>query len=241
VLPDPTDWRIRRSRGLWRRAARPAHRVTTVIFDLGGVVLASLFESVAAANFPRGPLADDPEYAAVEVGAEAERDYWDRVARRDGWDVGDLWRRCSRVRPVVAEAIATILPHMPVFAFTNDLEHWFGAEWRARFPELLRLDGVIEASKLGLSKPAPAAFRAALDIIGEPAQHCMFVDDLQANLDGAQSVGMPTCLFDLRHPDESVRALLGQLALPWRRPGSVFVPKEPSRVAAERVVERIAP
>ena len=113
-------------------------------------------------------------------------------------------------------------------AFTNDMAHWFGPDWPARFPAVTRFDGVLEAAKLGVLKPDPEAFRAAADALGEDPRRCLFVDDLAANLDGARAVGMATTPFAVTDPAGSVARILdavGLAAAPTGRAG----PRDHSR------------
>jgi putative hydrolase of the HAD superfamily len=224
-LPDLRDWEVRRRRGIWRTAARRNGGVTTVVLDLGGVVLPTLFESVDLPGFPRGPLEDDAEYARVERGEASERDYWAGVGqRRPDLDIGRLQRCCTHVRGEMMTAIAAMLSRLRVVALTNDMSHWFGEreQWLERFPELGALDAVLEATRLGALKPAPEAYLRAAAAIGEEPRHCLLVDDLQANLDGAERVGMRTQPFDVRDPARSTADLLARLAIPAHQPPRVF-------------------
>jgi putative hydrolase of the HAD superfamily len=100
-----------------------------------------------------------------------------------------------------------------VVAFTNDMAHWFGRDWPARFPAVTRFDAVLEAAKMGVLKPDPAAFRAAADALGEDPRRCLFVDDLAANLDGARAVGMATTPFAVTDPAGSVARILDAVGL----------------------------
>jgi FMN phosphatase YigB (HAD superfamily) len=235
---DPDDWAVRRRRALWRTAGARAAGIrawgsgqgrvpAAVLLDMGGVVIPTLFESVAMTGFPGGPFQGEAEYAAVERGEVAERDYWARLAeRRPDLDVGALWRACSRVRVEVRAAMGTLAGRVRLVAFTNDMAHWFGPDWPGRFPELAGFDQVVEAARLGVLKPDPEAFRLAAAEIGETPERCLFVDDLAVNLDGAAAVGMQTLLFEVRDPAGSIAALLARLGLdpdpPPPGPGRVF-------------------
>jgi FMN phosphatase YigB (HAD superfamily) len=223
-MPDPLSWRVRQRRALWRRAALAGHGPTTVLLDIGGVIVPSLFESVAVPGFPRGPLAGEPEYREVEQGRRSERAYWADVAQRHpDLDLGELWRACTGLRPTMMAAVATMLSRLRVVAFTNDMAYWFGPDWLGgRFPELRALDEVLEAKDFGVLKPDPRAYRLAAGRIGEQPRHCLFVDDHQANLDGAAAVGMDTFLFDVAAPGPSVSALLARLGLPESSPPRIF-------------------
>jgi HAD superfamily hydrolase (TIGR01509 family) len=204
-----------------RRALRRTRtRVGTVLLDMGGVVIPTLFESAAVPGFPAGPTGADAEYRAVERGAEQEREYWARLARRrPDLDIGALWRDCSYVRAEVTGLLAALAGRARVVAFTNDMAHWFGPDWPARFPAVARFDAVLEASALGVLKPDPAAFSAAAAALGEDPRRCLFVDDLAANLDGAAAVGMATRLFDVTDPAGSVARVLDAVGLPAAEPG----------------------
>jgi FMN phosphatase YigB (HAD superfamily) len=233
---DLDDWAVRRRRAVWRAAAaRAAGRAGTrgvgaVLLDMGGVVIPTLFESVAVAGFPGGPFRGEAEYAAVERGELPERDYWARLAeRRPDLDVGALWRACSLVRVEVRAAMGMLAGRVRLVAFTNDMAHWFGADWPGRFPELAGFDQVVEAARLGVLKPDPEAFRLAATEIGEDPERCLFVDDLAVNLDGAAAVGMQTLLFEVRDPAGSIAALLARLGLD-PEPG----PPGPGRVFSVR-------
>ena len=217
---DPSAWDVRRRRAVRRaaatRVADPAspRRVSVLVLDVGGVVIPSLFESVDLAGFPSGPLASEPAWTRVQRGETTERAYWDAVAaERPGLDVAALWRACSRVRDELRRALDVLAGRVRLVAFTNDMAHFFGADWPARFPEMAAFDAVVEASRLGVHKPDPEAFRAAAAFIGERPDRCLFVDDLQANLRGARAARMHTRFFDVRDPAASVAGDLADLDL----------------------------
>jgi FMN phosphatase YigB (HAD superfamily) len=222
TFADPRSPSVRRSRAVWRRAAVRAGRPTVLVLDIGGVVIHSLFETAAVPGFPRGPLGDDPDYAAVEDGRLSETGYWQAVAERTGLDIGELWWRCTRSRQLMLEAMAAVSRRMPVAAFTNDMARWFGPAWLTRFPELRAFDRIIESSRLGVAKPDPEAYRRCVDELGEPAGRCLFVDDQPVNVAAARAEGMPALLFDITDAVASVHALLRTLALPIDPPPMVF-------------------
>ncbi len=235
---DPDDWDVRRRRGLRRLAAArsagagPDRFLTTVVLDMGGVVIPTLFETAAAPRFPAGPLAGEPDYRAVEAGEVPERDYWARLAqRRPDLDIGALWRSCSYVRREIRALLGRLSGRVRVAAFTNDMAHWFGDDWPDRFAELHAFDAILEARRFGVLKPDPEAFRRAAEALGEPAGRCLFVDDLAANLDGATAAGMHPELFDVLDPAGSVGRLLRRLepagdAAPGTGAPRVFRPRQ---------------
>lgn len=213
VPPDP----VRAGR---RRALRRTRTGSgTLLLDMGGVVIPTLFESTSVPGFPAGPTGADEDYRSVEAGRSQERDYWARLAqRRPDIDIGALWRDCSYVRNEVLGLIERLAGRVRVVAFTNDMAHWFGDDWPARFPAVARFDGVLEAAKLGVLKPDPQAFRVAADALGEDPRRCLFVDDLAANLDGARRAGMAAELFEVTDPAGSVARVARALGLPAEEP-----------------------
>jgi len=217
---DPAAWDVRRRRAVRRAAATRVadpgspRRVSVLVLDVGGVVIPSLFESVELAGFPAGPLASEPAWARVQRGETTERAYWEAVAaERPGLDVAALWRACSRVRDELRRALDLLAGAVRLVAFTNDMAHFFGDDWPERFPEMGAFDAVVEASRLGVHKPDPEAFRAAAAFIGERPDRCLFVDDLQVNLRGAREARMHTRLFDVRDPAGSIAGVLADLEL----------------------------
>lgn len=217
---DPSAWAVRRRRAVRRAAgvrgvdlAAPG-AIGVLVLDVGGVVIPSLFETVGLPGFPAGPLAGEPGWRRVQQGELTERDYWSAVEReRPGVDVGELWKRCSRVRDELRAALDTLAGRVRLVAFTNDMAHFFGSDWPERFPELAAFDTIVEASRLGVHKPDPEAFRAAARAIGERPERCLFVDDLAVNLRGAERAGMRARLFDVRDPAGSIGHVLRDLAL----------------------------
>lgn len=208
---EPDAWRTRR-----RRAVRRVSGVgpSVLVLDVGGVVIPSLFESVSIDGFPTGPLTGEADWHRVEQGQTTERDYWRGVAEaRPGLDVAALWRACSQVRDELRGALDALAGRVRLVAFTNDMAHFFGEDWPTRFPEMAAFDAIIEASVLGVHKPDPEAYLAAAASIGERPESCLFVDDLHANLRGAETAGMATRFFDVRDPAAAVGAVLGDLGL----------------------------
>jgi putative hydrolase of the HAD superfamily len=217
---DPSAWDVRRRRAVRRAAATRVadpgspRRVSVLVLDVGGVVIPSLFESVDLQGFPTGPLGAEPAWSRVQRGETTERAYWDAVAaERPGLDVPALWRACSRVRDELRRALDLLAGAVRLVAFTNDMAHFFGEDGPRRFPEMAAFDAVVEASRLGVHKPDPEAFRAAAAHIGERPDRCLFVDDLQVNLRGAREARMHTRLFDVRDPADSIARVLADLEL----------------------------
>ena len=75
-------------------------------------------------------------------------------------------------------------------------------------------DQTFYSCDLGLAKPDPAYFRAILAAIDVPASSVLFIDDNEANVAGAASVGLQAELFDLSSGVETLVGLLRRYGLP---------------------------
>jgi 2-haloacid dehalogenase len=78
---------------------------------------------------------------------------------------------------------------VPNYCITN----FSGAKFKeaqSRYPFLARFDGVIVSGDERVLKPDPAIYKLLLDRYGLAAADCLFIDDSQANVDGARAVGM---------------------------------------------------
>ena len=78
----------------------------------------------------------------------------------------------------------------PTGIITNNVKE-FGAGWRAMIPVDELFDFVVDSSSVGFRKPDPRIFEIALGHLGELAPHeIVFLDDYQANVDAARSLGL---------------------------------------------------
>lgn len=99
-----------------------------------------------------------------------------------------------------AKAVPTYL-----LSNTNALHIDFIRE-RYEFPNLVR--GAILSHELGLRKPDPAIYRAALKLSGTAPEETVFVDDLKPNVESAKKLGIQAIRFrsaeDLRRRFETL-------------------------------------
>jgi putative hydrolase of the HAD superfamily len=209
-----------------------------LILDFGGVISRTLFEtherSERALGLPvgtlrwRGPFdpAGDALWQDMQAGRISERDYWLQRTREVGRLLGEDWQQMEtfvrRARGADAEAIvrpeavqtiaAAQAAGCPLALLSNELDLFYGADFRAQLPLLTRFDVIVDATHTGILKPNPRAYQAVLGALGIAPQDGVFVDDQWRNVEGAQRVGLHTVHFDVTAPAASyaqVRALLG--------------------------------
>jgi 2-haloacid dehalogenase len=202
--------------------------MTTVVFDLGGVVLAWDPVPAVAAAVGRERAIRFLHGGAFDFGA------WNHLQ-----DAGRSWAQgeaaAIATHPHLAEEIRAYLPNFAeslrglvpgTTAILRDL-HARGVRlvgltnWSAEtfphaprlFPEVFALfDDVVVSGVEGVAKPDPAIFAILARRLGQPLDGVVFVDDAEANVAAARAAGMDAVRFtdadallvELRH-----RGLLG--------------------------------
>ncbi|MGY4617673.1 putative hydrolase of the HAD superfamily [Bradyrhizobium sp. USDA 4472] len=212
---------------------------TALVLDFGGVISKTLFETHAATEAAlglapgtltwRGPFAEDtdPLWSAMQRGELSERDYWLARSREVGRLVGEDWldmqtfvRRARGadpmlvIRPEAERAIRTAREGGRKLAIlSNELDLFYGADFRRRLPLLDHFDVIVDATHTGILKPDPRAYRAVCNALELAPQACVFVDDQDRNINGAVACGFNAVRFDVRHPRDSYRQALHLLGL----------------------------
>ncbi|MFC6086976.1 HAD family hydrolase [Sphaerisporangium aureirubrum] len=91
-------------------------------------------------------------------------------------------------------------------------DHYVRDEWDKYF------DQIVISGEIGMRKPEPRIFHHALGLVGLPAERCVFVDDIAANVVAARTIG----LVGVHHRDaEATIAEMEELfGHPLRRSGT---------------------
>lgn len=210
-----------------------------LILDFGGVITRTLFETHAMTEAAlglapgtltwRGPFAPetDPLWRDMQADRISERDYWARRTREVATLVGRDWTemaefvraaRGSDPEAVIRPEFLTTLARakaagIRLAILSNELDLFYGSDFRDRLPFLAEFDVIEDASHTGILKPSPQAYEAVLARLDLPATACVFVDDQPRNIDGARALGLPAVWFDVIHPQDSYTQALHLLGL----------------------------
>ena len=210
-----------------------------LVLDFGGVITKTLFEThelteAALGLSPntlswRGPFAieTDPLWASMQRGEISERDYWVTRSREVGRMVGEDWKDMQTfvnrargadpkavIRPEANHAIEMIADAgFKLAILSNELDLFYGTEFRERLPLLRRFEAIIDATYTKVLKPDPRAYQMVLEALSLDASACVFVDDQPRNIDGARACGLHTVLFDVRDPRSGYAAALKPFGL----------------------------
>jgi putative hydrolase of the HAD superfamily len=216
------------------------HATQALVLDFGGVISRTLFETHAlteeALALPRGTLtwrgpfdlASDPLWRDMQADKLSERDYWMARTREVGALVGERWdametfvQRARGADPEAAirpEALAAIeaarRAGCRLAILSNELDLFYGADFRRRLPFMAAFDVVVDATHTGILKPDARAYRQCLDELGLPPEACVFVDDQLRNIAGAERVGLRCVHFDVMQPAASYARALALLGIP---------------------------
>jgi putative hydrolase of the HAD superfamily len=208
-----------------------------LVLDFGGVISRTVFETHREAERAlglsentltwMGPFdpAGDPLWRAMQNGEISERDYYYARARETGALVGEEWNTLPQflqrirgdnpadaLRPEALQAIAATKSAMrKVAILSNELDLFYGAEFRARLPFIDELDLIVDATYTKILKPDPRAYALVADGLGLSAERCVFVDDQIKNVRGAVAAGMKAVHFDVREPKQSYAKALALL------------------------------
>ncbi|MFA1625600.1 HAD family hydrolase [Rhizobium mongolense] len=210
-----------------------------LILDFGGVVTRTLFEThditeralgLAAGTLTwRGPFdtTTDPLWMSMQNREITERDYWmirtSEVGRLVGEDWTDMKTFVQRARG--AEADLVLRPEardaitrakaagLRLAILSNELDLFYGAEFRKRFPLIDLFDVIVDATYTKILKPDPRAYEQVIAAVGLPREACVFVDDQLKNIEGAIAVNLPNVHFDVTRPADGYARALSMLGL----------------------------
>jgi putative hydrolase of the HAD superfamily len=97
---------------------------------------------------------------------------------------------------------------------SNELDLFYGVDFRCRLPLLQLFDVIVDATYTGILKHAPRAYETVTEARGLSAQACVFVDGQRRNADGDVKAGLQVVHFDVLQPQASFDTARQLLALP---------------------------
>lgn len=177
--------------------------IKNIIFDMGQVLMSfepkgyvdSVAKSPEAAEAILRELFGGPEWPMLDAGAITDEETVARVQKRI---------------PEYAEDVAAVMENWhvlmkPMPGMENIVKHLKGKEYKLyllsnasmRFYKYYKnvsifqyFDGIVISAKEKLVKPDKKIYIRLLNRYNLNAGECLFIDDLQANIEGAESVGI---------------------------------------------------
>lgn len=201
----------------------PPRVPTTVVFDLGGVVLRwepqRAFDGVLDPQDVQ-PFFDEVDFESWNYSHDAGRPFAEGVAELSArfphraQAIAAYPRNHHRTITGQIDETVEIVDQLArdgvrLLALTNWSAETFPFAL-ANFPVLQRFEGIVVSGDEGLAKPDPRLYRVLLDRYGLIAPDSLFVDDRQVNVDAATGVGMQAVRF---LDGATLRADLGRIGL----------------------------
>ena len=182
---------------------------TVPVFDIGGVLLdwnprylyRTLFEDPAAMETFLATVCTSEWNRRLDGGmtlAEGIAELLERFP--DQADMIRAYRdRWTEMIPAALDESVAILEELksaghPLYAITNFAAETFELT-RQRWDFLGHFDDIVVSGEIRALKPQPEIYRRLLDDNGLTAGDCLFIDDVQENVDGAIAVGMHAVRF----------------------------------------------
>ena len=187
--------------------------IQAVISDFGGVLTSPLIESFAELQSDSGVTLQDVGMALARVaerdgrnplfelekGAMTEREFLDRLGGELGRELHGFGERYfAHLHP--NEELITYFRRLRddrglrLALLTNNVREWEPL-WRPKLPvdELFEL--VVDSAFVGMRKPDREIYELTLERLGLPAGACVFLDDIDVNVEAAHEVGMIAIRF----------------------------------------------
>ncbi|MDQ0010346.1 putative hydrolase of the HAD superfamily [Luteibacter jiangsuensis] len=165
---------------------QPAIRVSHIAMALQrstADVHAAIYDSGLEADADAGRLGPDEYLEAVGkiMGLRLPIDVWTEARRL-----------ATRIRPGLMGRVSSLASQGVGIAILTNNGRLLAAHWEHIVPALFPLfrGRAHVAAEFGVAKPDPGVYVAALEKLGWRAQDTLFIDDVQANVDGAVAVGM---------------------------------------------------
>jgi epoxide hydrolase-like predicted phosphatase len=98
------------------------------------------------------------------------------------------------INPDVVRSLRKLKPNYRLVLLSNtDVKHF--AFIRGEFPEMFFFDEYVLSYEVGLMKPDPRIYEIALEKAKARAGECVFIDDLEENIEAAAKMGIHTIHF----------------------------------------------
>lgn len=110
-----------------------------------------------------------------------------------------LWCDIFRENPGMDTLVRTLKGSARLILVSNT-NPWHMAYLVERYPFLACFDAHVLSYEVGVRKPQPEMFEAALSAAGAPPNQCLYFDDMEEHLAAARSLGIHTALLRFQGP-----------------------------------------
>jgi putative hydrolase of the HAD superfamily len=207
--------------------------IEVVISDFGGVLTSPLVESFMAFQDQTG-IATETLGKAMQAASEANGD--NPLFEMERGEISEsvfLEKLTAGLEPLLGHApelhrfkeiyFEALQPNAEMIALmrelqetgyrmamlTNNVREWEPL-WRAMLPVDEIFETVVDSGFVGCRKPESRIYELTLERIAAPAEACLFVDDVEVNIEGARRAGMSAVHF--RDNEQAIAEIRAALA-----------------------------
>ncbi len=207
-------------------------KIETVISDFGGVLTTPLLQSFMAFQDQTGittELLGKASQAATE--ANDENPLFE-LERGEITEVAFLDRLTNHLEPLLGhrpemhrfkeiyfealepnQAMIELMRELKAEGYqmamlTNNVREWEPV-WRSMLPVDEIFETVVDSAFVACRKPESKIYELTLERVEQPAEACLFVDDLEINCEGARKAGMQAVHF--RDNEQAIAEIRGHL------------------------------
>lgn len=198
--------------------------IKCVISDLGNVILnfdSSIFYKKISESSPYTPeqianIVDEnfKLLRAFGTGRISPKEFFKEVSDKlqlstDFESYFSVYNNVFALKPDVIKTLAKLKAKYRLILLSNtDVKHV--GFIKKKFPEIFFFDDYVLSYEVGWMKPDPQIYQIALEKAKAEAGECVFIDDLEENIEVAAKIGIHTILFT---PQTNLDAELRQLNL----------------------------
>jgi len=135
--------------------------------------------------FDTGKISPEEFYKEVICRLKAEIDNLNFYA---------IYNDVFSLNPPVLDVLKRVRSRSRLILLSNTDVMRFGFV-KKKFPEILIFDEYVLSYEVGFMKPHPQIFKEALRKAEAEAEECVFIDDIEGNIEAALSLGINTILF----------------------------------------------
>lgn len=212
--------------------------IRNILFDLGVVLVhldynAALDQMLPFCNASKARsgqavfslMQRDPVLARYERGEASLEDVFEKFCRLTGFRASlaefvRIWNGIFTANEPMIDFGRYLAESLDVYILTNagslHVPYLFD-----RFPSLRFYRAYAASCDLGVLKPDARFYRKALKAFGVDARTCLFIDDLQENVNGAEAIGIRSVRY--AGPERTMNDVLRMLDMPYpdRMGGSI--------------------
>ena len=184
-------------------------KIRAIIFDIGRVLvridlgraMSGLAEAVSfSPEEVWAALEKHPTWLDWQEGRMTPRDFWLSVNKRFGTSLTfeqftEIWNRVIDPKPIVDGTLLALLAKRYRLCLLSNTDPIHVAHLEATFEPMRYFPRRIYSCVVGVSKPNPLIYRAALEACQVAAKGALYIDDIPAYAEAARNLGLAAIIF----------------------------------------------